>query len=152
MAAKLTFSMKLGTSAGLLKGKLVLEHEDGSSTDFIATSGLPGHQKSGSWLEKGRGCLPPSNLVQGGYTVTTSARMEQNVTGIQGNFYAIAPFSVTLGGVTRGDFGIHFDANVPGSAGCVVLEDKTQWAEFQYQVAKFKTNGIKSVPLTVEYK
>ncbi len=51
--------------------------------------------------------------------------------GIAGKFYKINPHLVKVKGTTRGDFGIHFDANVPGTAGCIGIEDPQQWAGFQ---------------------
>jgi hypothetical protein len=49
------------------------------------------------------------------------------VRGVEGNFYKINPHMVTVNGVQRGDFGVHFDANAPGSSGCVVLRTAVGW-------------------------
>nr|MDJ0601794.1 hypothetical protein [Crocosphaera sp.] len=47
--------------------------------------------------------------------------------GIEGKFYKINPHLVDVGGVTRGDFGIHADRNVPGTAGCIGIESESDW-------------------------
>jgi hypothetical protein len=52
------------------------------------------------------------------------------VQGIDGDAYAITPFEVrTTDGVKRSDLMIHRDANVPGSMGCIVMDDK-EYADF----------------------
>lgn len=147
----LEFQMKLQQSNALLKGTLKLTLDDKSVHTFIASSGLPTHQGAKSWLVKGHGPLPPSSVIQDTYHVSTNALSMQNTPGVAGNFYVISPFSVTVEGVVRGDFGVHFDANVPGSAGCIVLEDKAQWAQFEYLMAKLRSQSVKSIGLEVIY-
>jgi hypothetical protein len=75
----------------------------------------------------------------------------QEQPGIAGNFYAITPSEVTVGGVTRGLFGIHRDANVPGTNGCVGVVTPTGWAALQEWMLKLNKLGIKEVPLQVDY-
>jgi hypothetical protein len=77
--------------------------------------------------------------------------------GINGNFYHITPDPLKVGSVTRSEFGIHFDANssvAPGSAGCIVFEDSTQWSNFQKWMSDYKTTyspGSTIINLVVEY-
>ncbi|MDJ0600342.1 MAG: hypothetical protein QNJ37_16060 [Crocosphaera sp.] len=85
------------------------------------------------------------------YTVqTTPIYLPQR--GIEGNFFKIDPHLVNIWGKTRGDFGIHFDANAPGSAGCVVIRNKSAWDAFQEMMGHYRNAGLKSVPLIVEYQ
>ena len=75
------------------------------------------------------------------------------VKGVEGSFYAISPFSVKMPGVTRGDFGIHFDPvhGTPGSAGCIVIRDQAHWDIFRKEIGQFRLDGIQSIPLSVNY-
>lgn len=54
---------------------------------------------------------------------------------------AIFPFEVNLGGLSRGDFGIYFDANVPG-AGCIVIRQQDHWDLFRNQMSVFRLDNI----------
>jgi hypothetical protein len=47
--------------------------------------------------------------------------------------------------------GIHFDANVPGTSGCIGLKNWEGWQGFLLRMAKIAALGIKSVSLTVKY-
>ncbi|HAA28895.1 MAG TPA: hypothetical protein DCE56_15920 [Cyanobacteria bacterium UBA8553] len=72
--------------------------------------------------------------------------------GIEGNFYPIKPFTVAIDGKNRGDFGIHKDANVPGSAGCITLSiDGVRWQRFEKQMSAIRRAGINRIPLQVVY-
>ncbi|MDJ0598279.1 MAG: hypothetical protein QNJ37_05510 [Crocosphaera sp.] len=85
------------------------------------------------------------------YTVqTTPIYLPQR--GIEGNFFKIDPHLVNIWGKTRGDFGIHFDANAPGSAGCVVIRNRKAWDAFQEMMGHYRNAGLNSVPLIVEYQ
>ena len=71
--------------------------------------------------------------------------------GVEGNFYQILPFEVkTDKGGVRGDFGIHKDANAPGSLGCIVMSDK-RFKGFEGKMKELSAEGIKDVPLFVSY-
>lgn len=136
-----------------IKGFLTIKKEpDKAGTKLLATSGTQGNQYFKSWLLKGRGCLPPSSaLGVSSYTVSTQKLWLPHVKGVEGSFYAISPFSVYLEGVTRGDFGIHFDANVPGSAGCIVLPLQSHWDTFRHTITELRVDGYQSLPLHVKY-
>ncbi|MGL4618727.1 MAG: hypothetical protein ACRCZS_06660 [Chroococcidiopsis sp.] len=135
----------------LVTGKLVLTNGD-SKVSFLTTSGLSKHQYIGSWTQKARGCLPPS--AKGiDYSISTQRLWMPDVKGVEGSFYAIAPFSVTVDGVTRGDFGLHYDPvpGTPGSAGCIVLRMQEHWDIIRAKMKEFADMRIKSVPLEVIY-
>lgn len=139
----------------LVKGFLVVKTDaDKSGIKLQALSGCRGYQYRGAWRFKGKGCLPPTAAVAPNkYTVSTQRLWLPNVRGVEGSFYAIAPFMVTAApGVQRGDFGIHFDANVPGSAGCIVLPLQDHWDVFRELMNDLRTKGIKQLPLTVNYQ
>ncbi len=61
------------------------------------------------------------------------------------------PEEVTINGVERGDFGVHFDANVPGSSGCVVLRTAVGWQAFEKDMKALLTSGVNQIPLLVSY-
>ncbi len=127
-------------------GKLILQDED-KNVAFMATSGLPGYQYFGSWKTPRRGLLPPYSK----YTVSTQRLWMPNVKGVEGSFYPIAPFMVTVDGVQRGDLGVHFDANIPGSSGCIVIKQQDHWDIFRKLMEDYHSMRIKSIPLEVNY-
>ncbi|CCQ57157.1 MAG: hypothetical protein MK111_24450 [Crocosphaera sp.] len=59
---------------------------------------------------------------------------------------------VNIWGKTRGDFGIHFDTNAPGSAACVVIRNKPAWDAFQQMMKNYELAGLDTVPLIFEYQ
>jgi hypothetical protein len=123
-----------------------------------ATSGLPCHQKPNDYLIKGKGQIPPTEALlkrNGEYEIDTLAQVN-NAKGIGGLIFPIYPELVKLetpegATVTRSDFGIHFDANVPGSAGCIVLTDREEFAEFCEVMRGLVNRGITTLPLEVRY-
>lgn len=137
----------------LVMGQLVLRHLGKVRDTWIVTSGCIGHQYHGSFTAKGKGPLPPSTRVLGGmYQVATKGIFLGQTKGVEGMFYPITPFEVNLGVVKRGDFGIHFDANVPGSAGCIVVKNRKPWNELEEFMEYAHTHqGINSIPLLVDY-
>jgi hypothetical protein len=116
---------------------------------FLAASGLPGYQDWEAQNIKGAGILPRADLAKiPCYYVDTNPVHLPGVPGVEGNFYPITPFIVANG---RGDFGIHYDANVEGSAGCVVIKNHDAWDAFQTRMADYKSQGISKIPLQVFY-
>ena len=73
------------------------------------------------------------------------------VRGVEGNFYQIDPHEVKINGTLRGDFGVHFDANVPGSSGCVVIRTSVGWQAFEKDMKALLTSGVNEIPLVVSY-
>lgn len=138
----------------LVQGFLLLKQDSGKAgLKLQATSGCSGFQYLGSWKFKGRGPLPPSQLIAPQkYTVSTQRLWLPHVKGVEGSFYAIAPFSVPVtSDINRGDFGVHFDANVPGSAGCIVLPIQSHWDTFRRFMADCSARKIQQIPLSVVY-
>lgn len=149
------FNMQLADGIGwqLLEGTLLIKKDiDNAGVKLRATSGTSGYQKQGDWRVKRRGYIPPSKqIIPQRWFVSTQRLWMPNVKGVEGSFYAISPFQILLPGVARGDFGIHFDANVPGSAGCIVIRQQDHWDLFRNQIAAFRADGIQQIPLFVEY-
>jgi len=154
MAKKLAFFyMKLGRASELIEGKLLLIDTEKSQIDdqFIVTSGLPGFQYWEAQFRKGAGCIPRCDQAKiPHYRIKTDPIFLANK-GIEGNFYPIFPHMVVAGGVERGDFGVHFDANVPGSLGCIGIRNKPAWGSYQAMMKNYLTAGIEEVPLIVDY-
>lgn len=154
MSVSAKFTMKLPSVAvsRLVIGTLLLKlptSGEGGGVLFQATSGSRGWQYKGSWLQKGKGCLPPRK----DYTISTQQLWLPHVKGVEGGFYAISPFQLNAGnGVMRGDFGVHYDANVPGSAGCIVFPRKDQWEIWEKSMKDLRKEGYQSIPLVVEYE
>ncbi|MUL39316.1 hypothetical protein [Gloeocapsopsis dulcis] len=157
MQPTIEFHLQLPNSGQreLLKGFLLLKQEPNNRAGIKlqATSGCSGYQYSGSWKLKGRGPLPPSRAIEPlTYSVSTQRLWLPHVRGVEGSFYAIAPFSVKVDeGKSRGDFGIHFDANVPGSAGCIVFPLQDHWDVFRSFIANCAHKNVQQVPLNVMY-
>jgi hypothetical protein len=144
----LKFTLDTDTSLDLIEGTLKFYRNGELFNEYRATSSVAGKQANGAWKKRG-GLIPPSTEIAKEYLVDVKPIYMPKVKGVEGNFYVISPYSVpTEGGVTRGDFGIHFDANVPGSLGCVVLRTRRGWEAFQRDIA---ATGLKQVPLVVEY-
>lgn len=134
-------------------GRLLLLQENQLREQYLATSGLPSWQTWEDQRQKGKGPLPRPDLVGNvDYQVETTPIALPSTPGVQGNFYKILPFEVTFrDGLTRGDFGIHFDAGVPGSAGCIVLRTASGWEGFEKQMKKLADAGIPKIPLMPSY-
>lgn len=154
-APSLIFEMQLPRfrSWELIPGSLILkETAAAAGIKFLATSGCCAYQYDKSFLIKGRGCLPPSDIIlPKTWEVETRAVQLLQVKGVEGNFYPIKPFAVSVLGVQRSDLGIHKDANAPGSAGCLVIRDLSHWDIFQEKMRAFALKGIQRLPLTVKY-
>lgn len=148
----LLYHQHLEQSSQLIDGRLLIIEDGKTKSTYIATSGQPNHQSNQSLSVRGRGPIPPNrDIDQQNYTVQTNPIMLPNVMGVQGNFYKINPHTVMINGVQRGDFGIHFDANVPGSAGCVVIRNRPAWQDFEKQMEEYFRKGVKELPLLVSY-
>lgn len=136
----------------LLEGQLILQGLNGVLETWKATSGCVGYQFKGSQRLKGRGCLPSHlQIDRDGYTVALAPVDLTPLKGVEGNFYRILPFEVRVNGIIRGDFGIHRDANVPGSAGCIVITREADWKKFEKTMLLVRGAGIRELPLKVNY-
>lgn len=150
----LVFEMGIGHSDSLLTGTLKLYDGDRLVNTLTATSSYPGLQYTRSWNRRG-GLIPPTAQRKlaglSMQTVNTTPVDLSYVKGVSGNFYQINPFEQSTDGVTRSDIGIHFDANAPGSLGCLVMETKKGFQLFQSFMTEAKNKGISTLELTVIY-
>jgi hypothetical protein len=149
----LLFSMTLKPSTHLLMGKLHIMDGETPIESYVATSGLVRYQdkKHQSW--RGIGAIPECNKVGiSSYSVLTepySCGPDPKNTEIL--FHVNKPFRILVDGIWRAGFGIHFDAENPGSGGCIALRDKAEWNEFIAFMANYAAKGFSSIPLIVEY-
>lgn len=150
----LLFTLDTRESSQLIDGRLLLMEGALIKERYVATSGLPGWQQRGDHDQVARGPIPRPDLVGiSHYMVTTKADFvtAAEQPGIAGNFYAVTPSEVNVGGITRGLFGIHRDANVPGTNGCVGIVTPKGWAAFQERMLELNKQGIAELPLQVDY-
>jgi hypothetical protein len=153
MIKYLLMHLDLRPSDDLLIGRMLLMTGPVILNQYRITSGLPSYQ---TWEDQdaiGRGIIPrPDQVGLQYWTVSSKPVYCPDLTGVEGNFYEILPNVVTLhDGTTRGSFGVHRDANVPGSSGCPVLETAEGWAAFQADMAELAAAGVPWVPLQVSY-
>lgn len=152
----LDFTMGLDNDRVLEEGRLVLRSIDEKGngrthTVWVATTSTSNKQKPEDFHQKG-GVIPPEYRAGiRSWTVQTTPIPMPQVKGVEGSFYKIDPHIVTTdkGGV-RGDFGVHLDANAPGSLGCIVM-NKERFASFEKEMTNLKKQGVKQVPLFVTY-
>lgn len=144
---KLIFTMDLADNSNLILGNLKLIYPDGEAIDYLATSGCASWQQQGDQWERAKGPIP-----QGfDYKIPTTPDWS-DTRGIEGNFFHITPDPVASPtGLTRSEFGIHFDANVPGSAWCIVLCRQLGWERFCDRMRAIAKSGIDYIPLKVAY-
>ena len=144
------FSLHFDFSKELSKGRLSINSlSKGTIEVFVATSSQADQMQPESFHTKG-GLIPPQyrcgilfwqvNLI----AIEISKRAKSN-------FYQILPYAVvTDAGTVRGDFGIHSDADVLGSFGCITLPCFL-FPAFEVAVRKLVDKGIREVPLFVQY-
>lgn len=150
----LLYHQHLMSSANLIEGRLLLLDSEaiGVANTYIATSGLPNNQRFDCLSSIGKGPIPANNVIGVDcYIVSTAPIYMPQIRGVEGNFYKINPHMVTVNGVQRGDFGVHFDANTPGSAGCIVLRTAVGWSAFEKDMKVLLTSGVNEIPLLVSY-
>lgn len=134
-------------------GKLYLRTKD-KYLKFHATSGLHGYQRLIDCGKRGRGGIPPCELVSiPTYTVSTKPIPMPKLRGVEGNFYQIFPHlnqvQTSHGVYTRGDFGIHQDVGVKGTAGCIGITKGIHWQAFQMEMQELTVQGISSMNLFI---
>lgn len=135
----------------LIIGKLVANYGK-SSIAYAATSGCPRFQCKEGEMWRARGQLPqPKSVGIEGYLVRLSPVYLPTTRGIQGNFYPIIPKWVEIDSRCRGDFGIHMDKNVPGSAGCIVITMENHWKKLEDWLKSLVGVGYTQVALYTNY-
>jgi len=142
---ELTFSMSLAISQSLIFGNLRLIYPDGNIIDYLATSGLPDYQRPNDQWVRGKGPIP-----QGDYQIPTEPYW-LDTRGVEGLFFHITPDPVGSGDRIRSELGVHYDANSPGTSGCIGLINWQGWEGFCRRMAQIASLGVKSLPLKVQY-
>lgn len=142
---KLTFSLPLADSPNLIFGNLKLSYPDGQEINYLATSGCTGWQRPEDQSARARGPIPA-----GEYEIPTIPYW-LDTRGIEGWFFHLTPDPVKISGVLRGEFGIHFDAGGPGSAGCIVLKNFSGWKGFCTRLQAIAESGVRAIAVSVKY-
>lgn len=148
----LNFSMGYDCEKGLDYGLLTLNDlSKGYIQKWRATTSTVNKQKREHQHVWG-GMIPQNSETElKQYSVDLSPVYLPHNKGVKGNFYKILPYSLkTTQGATRGDLGIHLDANVPGSLGCIVMNNYN-FTEFEQYMKRLLSEGTKTVPLFVQY-
>lgn len=150
----LIFSSHFDRDRGIDVGRLILHHlKHGHQKIWKAYSSHANGQDFSDFHKRG-GMLPPQYRIKNlpHWTVFTHPIDSSHVKGVEGSFYRITPYQVTtdMGGI-RSAFGIHRDADAPGSLGCIVMSDDRFAADFESQARKLWLEGVNEVPLIVVY-
>lgn len=136
------FRLKQAHTSQLINGSLTFFENSKEILKVVATSGIGGFQYAGAHTIRGKGCLPPANdwkISTSGYKLTTK--------GVEGMFYHITP-DPRQG---RGEIGLHRDANVPGSSGCIVVRDSNTFNTKVIPLVNGLKNKQSQIPLSVVY-
>ncbi|NUO19972.1 hypothetical protein HUU59_11035 [bacterium] len=134
----------------LAEGRVECYNSDGAGIILPATSGLIGFQSQANLWTPGKGPIPPHDK----WTVSTTPEVRPDK-GIEGDFFRIYPVELinpNNAADKRSGFGIHRDANIPGSAGCIVIADRLHFAEFTRFMLILAAKSVKSLPLEVNYR
>jgi hypothetical protein len=143
---QLLFTMPLEISQELILGNLKLIYPDGQTINYLATSGLPNYQRPTDEWVRGKGPIPAGEE----YQIPTEPYWS-DTRGVEGLFFHITPDPVGWGDRIRSELGIHWDANVPGTSGCIGLINQEGWQGFCRRMTKISSSGIKSLSLKVKY-
>ena len=149
----LLFSMALKPSASLLMGKLHVMDGKTSIASYTATSGLVGYQEQKHQSWRGIGAMPECKKVGiSRYSVLTEPYGRISNPEITDVFFSVNhPIRILVDGIWRAGFGIHFDSSIPGSSGCIIFRDKTEWNAFIQFMDDYAGKGFSSISLIVEY-
>ena len=142
---QLIFTMPLGVSQKLIFGSLKLVYPDGQTIDYLATSGLPDYQRPDDQWVRGKGPIP-----EGEYEIPTEPYW-LDTRAVEGLFFHITPDPVGSGDRIRSELGIHWDANVPGTSGCIGLINWEGWNGYCRRMTQIAALGIKTLRLKVQY-
>jgi hypothetical protein len=140
------FKFPVGRSPKLIEGILQFYRGDDIAIEVVATSGAIGYQYRGAEKIVGKGQIPEGNTWQintKGYWLNTK--------GVEGMFFHITPDPYKGSGFSRSEIGLHRDANVPGSAGCIVVRNSQI---FNNQIVGYLaglSQEQKTVNLSVQY-
>jgi len=137
--------MQLARSQNLIYGNLQLIYPNEKPINYLATSGCANWQQPGDEWVRGKGPIPA-----GEYKIPSEPYW-LDTRGVEGDFFHITPDPVVSEKGVRAELGIHFDANVPGTAGCIGVIREFGWRRFCDRMASIANLGVKSLPLTVKY-
>ncbi|MEM9510677.1 MAG: hypothetical protein AAGA16_23835 [Cyanobacteria bacterium P01_E01_bin.35] len=133
---------------GLDQYLLVLLANGKQINEWKCTSSHVNGQQRGDQHVRG-GLIPPVHHIRkiDRYEVVLKPEDSRHVKGVEGNFYRILPNVVTTkSGNQRSYFGIHLDANVPGSLGCPVM-NKFNFDDFEETIANiYKPGTTERIP------
>lgn len=139
----------IANKADLGKGKLIAVNTKKAKIDgaWNALSGVGGEE-----YQRMLGPIPSQKTTQTTHYMVSVIPLTLSNPGIAGKFYKISPHLVSVGNGVRGDFGIHADRNVPGTAGCIGIESEYQWEEFKALMNDYQRAGLAEIPLLVSYR
>ncbi len=139
----------MGDKSNRGKGKLIAVNTKEGKIDgaWDALSGVGGEEN-----QRMRGPIPSQKLVDETHYKVVISPLTLSNPGIAGKFYKINPHMVSVGNTTRGDFGIHADRNVPGTAGCIGIESESEWISFKALMSDYDRAGLTTIPLLVSYR
>lgn len=145
---KAIFSIRPQPSESLLVGDLKFYLGSDLDMSFKATSGARRFQYRGAESIRGRGLIPEDTI----WKINPNGWWS-NTAGIEGMFYPITPDPYKKGLITRAELGVHRDANIPGSAGCIVLLDSDDFNRrfVPYMARQVREYGKSLIPLEVKY-
>ena len=146
LVTRAVFKMSPHLTSELITGHLTFYDDSGTQlSSVVATSGMPNFQSPQHYRIRGKGLIPPYKglrIVTAGYPLTTL--------GVEGMFYPIVPDPIP--GYGRSEIGLHRDANVPGSAGCIVVVNSDSFKRLVVPLlSKAASLRIREIDLTVDY-
>jgi N-acetylmuramoyl-L-alanine amidase len=144
---RVVFSMELKANTRVLQlGQLTFYALGQQLATFVATSGQPGYQSSKHYRTRGKGLIPPYNKL-----FINTKGYHLNTLGIEGQFFPILPDPIP--GYGRSEIGLHKDANAPGSAGCIVVQNHRSFTDLVCPLLELAdAKGWDRLPLEVKYK
>ena len=137
---------------GLDYGRLTLNClEKGNLAIWLSTCSTASRQTYSKQFER-YGCLPANNVTKTRkYHILTTPEDSRHVRGVEGSFYRIYPNVIkTTKGTVRSACGIHKDANLPGSLGCIVISPD-RFRSFEQWMTKLKAKSVNKISLQVQY-
>lgn len=148
----LVYSGHWDRDKGLDWGRLTLNCLERGNLDIWVTTSSAGNRQTYDWQFKRNGCLPANNnTTTRKYHILTTPEDSRHVKGVEGSFYRIYPNTiVTTRNTVRSCCGIHKDANLPGSLGCLVMTPE-RFVNFEKAITRLRNEGLKRIPLQVQY-
>lgn len=144
------FRMELRETSELIEGTFTVYDADNKQlVSVIATSGARGYQSYTNLWTRGVGPIPDVS----GLMISTTVYDAPEVKGVEGKWFDILPIVIKgANGESRSYFGLHRDANVPGTAGCIGVRNSDSFNRFIVPLmSKAKAAGVQEIPLEVIY-